>query len=264
MVRSRSKRSDLLPSGLAWGCWVLSLWFSVGRPPTGRSCERWSNNRGRQRAVGNGRPAWIGDHLSGGAGAELGMVMGGLGTSTLEIGPGASGAFQGLRVQNNWSGAVADAAASFLSHPCPHKLRKSRDKSLASRPGGADAGQGPDLSGAIPLCPDRVPGFRPFPVRWRWRPFVPLCRTTRLPFLCRWCFSPLCPQPNQRILDRCGCRLLGRRYRCRGQSGGASRLGRWELGRPDCGPAVLMGMRGKEFAGFQSICCRACPRRSPL
>ena len=45
---------------------------------------------------------------------ELGLALGGLGTSTLEI--GRNGAFQNIRLQNEWSGTVAETpAAAFLS-----------------------------------------------------------------------------------------------------------------------------------------------------
>ena len=47
-------------------------------------------------------------------GAELGMALGGLGTSTLEI--GRDGAFQNIRVQNEWSDPIGPTpAATFLS-----------------------------------------------------------------------------------------------------------------------------------------------------
>jgi len=50
----------------------------------------------------------------GSAGKELGMALGGLGTSTLEI--GRDGAFQNVRLQNDWSTAISPTpAATFLS-----------------------------------------------------------------------------------------------------------------------------------------------------
>jgi uncharacterized protein (DUF608 family) len=45
---------------------------------------------------------------------ELGMALGGLGTSTLEI--GRNGAFQNLRLQNEWTGeAPSTPEATFMS-----------------------------------------------------------------------------------------------------------------------------------------------------
>ena len=66
--------------------------------------------------LGFGRVAHTsGITYEGNSGKELGMALGGLGTSTLEI--GRDGAFQNVRLQNDWSGAIGPTppASSMMS-----------------------------------------------------------------------------------------------------------------------------------------------------
>ena len=82
---------------------------------------------------------------------ELGMALGGLGTSTLEI--GRDGAFQNLRLQNDWSGAIdPTSAATFLSVHARAESGKAAGRLLQlEAPEGLEAVDGLTYTGRFPF-----------------------------------------------------------------------------------------------------------------
>jgi len=100
-----------------------------------------------------GGPARSGITYEGGTGPELGMPLGGLGTSTFDI--GRNGAFQNVRLQNEWSGPVPPPSiASFLS---VHARKKTDNAAGGGRvlqleaPAGLDAVAGLSYTGRFPF-----------------------------------------------------------------------------------------------------------------
>ncbi|MGO8746433.1 MAG: GH116 family glycosyl-hydrolase [Thermoguttaceae bacterium] len=253
MVRSRSKRSDLC----RWTCLGLLGFISVvlGRPSAnGQSPARG----GPITAADRGQSATVDRHGSGityqgSTGAELGMALGGLGTSTLEI--GRSGAFQGLRVQNNWSGAVAPTpAASFLSVHAHTSSGRAAGRILQlAAPEGLTPVKGLIYTGRFPFVQIayRDPALPCQVAMEAFSPFVPHdAASSSLPLVF---FTFRVRNPTSESLTAAVAVSWVDDIAAGAQSGGASRLGRWNSVLPDCGPAVLMGMRGKELAGSEYL-----------
>ncbi len=81
----------------------------------------------------------------------LGMALGGLGTSTLEI--GRNGAFQNLRLQNDWTGEVPPTPeATFLSVHARTASGKAAGRVLQLKaPEGLEAVDGLTYTGRFPF-----------------------------------------------------------------------------------------------------------------
>ena len=119
-----------------------------------------------------GGPRRPGITYAGASGKELGMALGGLGTSTFEI--GRDGAIQGLHLQNDWSRAEATPAGTFLSVHARSRSGRSVGRVLQLKaPAGLKPVAGLTYTGRFPQveieyrdpalpCAVRLEAFSPF------------------------------------------------------------------------------------------------------
>ena len=163
-----------LASAGGWGFWIL-VCSATSWAPASEAAELRASASATPVASLPAPPDGprSGITYEGSRGSELGMALGGLGTSTLEI--GRNGAFQGLRLQNDWSAAIPPTPlGTFLSLHARTKSGQGAGRLLQlEAPGGLEPVAGLSYTGRFPFveirykdaalpCQATLEAFSPF------------------------------------------------------------------------------------------------------
>jgi hypothetical protein len=228
---------------------------AAGQP---RLSGETADERGAAAPLDARQSAIVGPHRSGisyqgGTGKELGMALGGLGTSTLEI--GRNGAFEGVRVQNNWSGAVLPVpTASFLSvHARTSSGRTGGRVLQLDAPQGLAPVKSLVYTGRFPFVQVAYQDAAiPCQVAMEaFSPFVPQdAASSSLPLVF---FTFRLKNPHSESVTASVAISWVNDIGAGTPHGGAPAAVRWNSVIRERGPAVLMGTQAKDLAGSEYL-----------